>query len=229
MGCISDIHKAGRLPVMVGGSGQYMWSVLEGWRIPAVEPDPVFRESMYRRAEAEGVDSLYRELENIDPVCAAGMLPNNLRRIVRALEIYQQTGALPSSLREKRGLPYPVLIIGLNASREHLYGLIDRRVEQMVAAGFADEVKGLLKMGYDAGLPSMSSLGYRQMADHLAGRMVLQEAVQVIKYETHRFARGQYAWFRFSDTRIKWFETGNGAVEKILEVTGAFLGTAAQG
>ena len=224
--CISDIQESGSLPVLVGGSGQYMWSVLEGWRIPAVAPDPIYRESLLRRAESDGTNSLFRELENIDPACAAGMLPHNLRRIVRALEIYHKTGLLPSSLRGKKGLPYPVLIIGLTTAREHLYSLIDGRAEQMVAAGFDGEVKNLLDMGYHRGLPSMSSLGYRQMADHLAGNMSLQDALQAIKYETHRFARSQYAWFRPSDGRIQWFETGDESAEKVLSVAQRFMQTA---
>lgn len=227
--CIADIQEAGSLPVLVGGSGQYVWSVLEGWRIPAVAPDPVFRESMERRAESGGVNSLYRELEKIDPASAAGMLPHNLRRIVRALEIYHKTGLLPSSLRGKRGLPYPVLIIGLTAVREQLYRLIDRRAEQMIEAGFAEEVRKLLDMGYHSGLTSMSSLGYRQMADHLAGRISLQEALQTIKYETHRFARNQYAWFRPSDGRIQWFDADDGLADKAVEVTRRFLETAEKG
>jgi len=225
-GCIGDIQEAGGLPVMVGGSGQYVWSVVEGWRIPNVAPDPVFRQGLERRAESEGADSLYRELESIDPAAAAGMSPHNLRRIIRALEIYQKTGMPPSSLREKRGLPYPILIIGLTAAREHLYNLIDSRVDRMMEAGFIQEVKSLLDMGYGSGLPSMSSLGYRQVADHLAGRMGLQEAMQAIKYETHRFARNQYAWFRASDTRIQWFDAGDGTEDKVLEVTRRFLETA---
>jgi tRNA dimethylallyltransferase len=228
-GCITNIQEAGRLPVLVGGSGQYVWSVLEGWSIPAVAPDAVFRECLERRAESEGVSSLYRELENIDPASAARMLPHNLRRIIRALEIYDKTGKLPSSLREKRGLPYPVMVIGLTAKREHLYNLIDSRVDRMIAAGFEEEVQHLLDMGYHRDLASMSSLGYRQMADHLAGSISLQEAVQTIKYETHRFARNQNAWFRNTDGRIQWFETGDGLMEKTTEATRGFLRTAGQG
>jgi tRNA dimethylallyltransferase len=227
--CIAGIQEAGGLPVLVGGSGQYVWALLEGWSIPAVAPDPVFRERMMRRAETEGVDSLYRELEGIDPASAAGMLPNNLRRIIRALEIFDRTGKLPSSLREKRGLPYPVLIIGLTVGREQLYNLIDSRTDRMIAAGFMEEVQNLLDMGYSRDLPSMSSLGYGQMADHLAGRMGLQEAVQVIKYETHRYARNQYAWFRLSDGRIKWFETGDGITVEAMEVTRRFMHAAGRG
>jgi len=221
--CISDIQGRGALPVLVGGSGQYIWSVLEGWSIPSVEPDHAFREEMARRAENEGIHSLYCELQGIDPAAAGLMLPNNLRRIVRALEIYRKTGLPPSSLRSKNGLPYPVMIIGLTAVRDKLYNLIDRRTEAMMSAGFIDEVRNLLKMGYHGGLPSMSSLGYRQIIDHLSGRMGLDEAVQAIKYETHRFARSQYAWFHPSDDRITWFDVGEGLSEKVPALLAEFL------
>ncbi len=227
--CIASIQEAGRLPVLVGGSGQYVWALLEGWNIPAVAPDPIFRERMMRRAELEGVGSLYHELENIDPVSAAGMLPNNLRRIIRALEIHAKTGKLASSLREKKGLPYPALVIGLTAAREQLYDLIDSRTDRMMAAGFTGEVENLLDMGYRRELPSMSSLGYGQIADHLAGRMGLQEVVQKIKYETHRFARNQNAWFRLSDDRIRWFETGVATTDEVTKVISRFMQAAGQG
>jgi tRNA dimethylallyltransferase len=221
--CIADVHGRGALPVLVGGSGQYIWSVLEGWHIPSVEPDPVFRQEMTHRAEAEGVEGLYRELKGVDPDAAALMLPNNLRRIIRALEIHRKTGLKPSSLREKKGLPYPVLIMGLTTGRDRLYSLIDRRTDAMMSAGFIDEVKKLLKMGYGSELPSMSSLGYRQLIDHLSGRMVFEDAVQAIKYETHRFARSQYAWFRPSDNRIVWLDTDEGASEKALYLLKRFI------
>jgi len=228
LSCISDIQEREKLPVLVGGSGQYVWSVLEGWRIPAVAPDQDFRDCMMRRAENDGVSSLYHELEKIDPASAGGMSPNNLRRVVRALEIYHVTGLLPSSLRGKYGLQYPVLILGLTAGRQQLYSLIDKRAERMVEAGFIQEVKELLEMGYHTDLPSMSSLGYRQIADHLAGRMILQEAIQSIKFETHRFARGQYAWFRPSDARISWFNTRDLSPDVAMQTISRFLQTAGQ-
>ncbi len=223
MSCIADIQRRGALPVLVGGSGQYIWSVLEGWSIPSVEPDYAFREEMSRRAEKEGAGSLYHELEAIDPAAAALILPNNLRRIVRALEIHHKTGLRPSALRQKRGLPYPVLILGLTAARAYLYTLIDKRTDSMMSAGFVDEVRNLLNMGYGSRLPSMSSLGYRQMIDHLSGKIDITDAVQAIKYETHRFARSQYAWFHLADNRIQWFDASTGPVEKALDLLPGFL------
>jgi tRNA dimethylallyltransferase len=206
---ISDIKERGKLPVMVGGSGQYIWSVIEGWQIPGVKPDLDFRAKMEKVAAEEGADALYSRLLSIDPEAAAKILPGNLRRVIRALEIYGQTGQKPSVLQTKRPVLYPVLIIGLTAERDKLYAMINDRTDSMMAAGFVEEVQKLLQMGYLADLPSMSSLGYRQIASYLSGEIELAEAVQKIKFETHRFARGQYAWFRLRDNRIKWFNVSD--------------------
>jgi tRNA dimethylallyltransferase len=212
---IGNLQKSGKTPFLVGGSGQYIWSVLEGWKIPSVEPAPAFREALEDRAREKGVACLYRQLEDIDAVAAKKILPNNLRRIIRALEIYKQTGVKPSDQQGKAGIPYPALIIGFTAERQQLYSIIDCRTEQMVEAGFVEEVKGLIQKGYGPELPSMSSLGYGQISMYLSGILTLPEAVQRIKYETHRFARGQYAWFHLHDVRIKWFDISNAAESEI--------------
>ena len=203
---IKTIQSGDALPILTGGSGQYVWSVIEGWQIPEVEPDLGFRAEMEKLAGDSGADALYSKLVAIDPDAASKILPNNIRRVIRALEIYKQTGLKPSVLQTKNHVPYPVLIIGLTAKRAHLYEMINTRTDRMIEAGFVEEVQRLLKMGYSAGIPSMSSLGYRQIALYLNGELDLAEAVQKIKYETHRFARGQYAWFRLRDSRIRWFD-----------------------
>ena len=164
---ISDIQNRGKLPVMVGGSGQYVWSVMEGWHIPEVKPDTEFREKMEGIAAREGPAALYAKLVSIDPAGAAKILPGNLRRVIRALEIYEQTGLKPSVLQTKNQVPYPVLMIGLTAQREKLYTMINDRTDLMMASGFVEEVQKLLHMGYSADLPSMSSLGYREIASLL--------------------------------------------------------------
>jgi tRNA dimethylallyltransferase len=206
---ISDIKGSGKLPVMVGGSGQYVWSVIEGWNIPEVKPDLDFRAKMEKVAAEEGTDALYSRLVAIDPEAASKILPGNGRRIIRALEIYKQTGIRPSVLKTKSYVPYPVLMIGLTAQRVKLYEMIDERTDLMIASGFVEEVRNLLHMGYSADLPSMSSLGYRQIASYLSGDLDISTAVQKIKYETHRFARGQYAWFSQRDSRIRWFDVSD--------------------
>ena len=138
-----------------------------------------------------------------------------MRRTIRALEIYEKTGEKPSSLQTKKGHDFPVQIIGLTCDRERLYNRINLRTDRMMESGLVDEVKRLIEMGYTPGLPSMSSLGYRQITNYLAGSTSLKEAVQAIKYETHRFARNQYAWFGLNDSRISWFDTAGAVNEKI--------------
>jgi tRNA dimethylallyltransferase len=220
---ISGIKKRGKLPVMVGGSGQYVWSVIEGWQIPKVKPDPDFRERMEKVAAKEGNEALYSRLVSIDPAGAAKILPGNLRRVIRALEIYEQTGLKPSVLQSKSHVPYPVLIIGLTVDRDGLYAMINDRTDLMIASGFVEEVQKLLQMGFSADLPSMSSLGYRQIAAYLNREVELAAAVQKIKYETHRFARSQYAWFRLRDSRIKWFDATDDIQGKIDYTIQTFL------
>ena len=212
---IDRIQDTNKVPVMVGGSGQYIWSVIEGWQIPQVEPDHAFRDRLQLKAEKSGAYGLYKELSEIDPAAASKIDPNNLRRIIRALEIHYKTGNKPSELQTKRGVGFPVLIIGLTTDRHNLYTMIDQRTDRMIADGFVDEVKTLLSMGYNSDLPSMSSLGYRQMLMYLHGEIKLDAAIQKIKFETHRFARGQYVWFHLADNRIRWFTVGDNTENQI--------------
>lgn len=221
---IDDLHARRKLPILVGGSGQYIWSVVEGWKIPGVGPDQDFRNLMMSKANEIGTENLYQELAEVDPVAAGKILPNNLRRIIRALEIYHQTGIRPSELQAKVGIPYPVLIVGLTMDRNKLYEIINDRTDAMIKVGFIDEVRSLLAMGYSDDLPSMSSLGYRQIAMYLKGISSRADAIQKIKYETHRFARSQYAWFRLNDSRIKWIYADDDIKTKINYTIETFLG-----
>jgi tRNA dimethylallyltransferase len=212
---IQGIQSRERLPLLIGGSGQYIWSLIEGWQIPEVPPDPAFREELEQKALEHGTERLFRELEELDPVAAARMSPNNLRRIIRALEIHSKTGRKPSELQQKKGIDIPFLIIGLTADRKKLYEMIDARVDRMIETGLINEVKGLIDMGYGPELPSMSSLGYREIAAYLNNTIDLAGAVEKIKFETHRFARSQYSWFHLNDARINWFWVGNDIKDKI--------------
>ena len=209
---VKVIQQRGKLPLMVGGSGLYVWSIIEGWKIPQVLPNPRLRYDLETKAKEQGYHVLYRELQAIDPLAAAKIAPSNVRRIIRALEIYYTTGCLPSQLWRKQALNLPILIIGLTLERGELYRRIDCRVDKMIEKGWVKEVENLLKMGYALSLPSMSGIGYKQIGDFLQGRMSLTEAVQKVKYETHRLARHQYAWFRPSDGRIHWFDADHPSV-----------------
>ena len=204
---LKAIQQEGKLPLLVGGSGLYVWSLVEGWKIPEVPPDQKLRRQLEDRAEQEDSQSLYQELQDIDPVAAAKINPSNIRRIIRALEIYYATGQPPSQLQHKEAPAFSVLIIGLTQERSELYRRIDWRVDKMIQMGLVEEVEQLLKKGYSSSLPSMSGIGYKQIGQFLRGEMTLPEAIDKIKYETHRLARHQYAWFRLSDNRIHWFAT----------------------
>jgi len=205
---LKAIQQKGKLPVLVGGSGLYVWSLVEGWKIPQVTPNQELRRRLEARAEQEGSQSLYQELQDIDPSAAAKISPRNIRRVIRALEIYHATGQLLSQLQRKESPGFPILLIGLTQERSGLYRKIDWRVDKMIQRGLVEEVEQLLKKGYSSSLPSMSGIGYKQIGQFLRGEMTLPQpqSIDKIKYETHRLARHQYAWFRLSDSRIHWFD-----------------------
>ncbi|MFN2141558.1 MAG: tRNA (adenosine(37)-N6)-dimethylallyltransferase MiaA [Candidatus Promineifilaceae bacterium] len=204
---VDTVIANGRLPILVGGTGQYVMAIVEGWGIPEIAPHSKLR----RQLERLGSQELARWLAYLDPLAAGRIDPRNIRRVVRALEVILISGVPITDLQEKTPPPYKIKIIGLKRSRDDLYDRIDRRVDQMIAAGLVDEVARLNKRGYGAHLPAMSGLGYRQILAYLRGEMSLPEAVDRIKFETHRFARQQATWFREDDPRITWFPAGDPA------------------
>jgi len=227
---LKAIKQQGKLPLLVGGSGLYVWSLVEGWKIPQVPPDQKLRRQLEARAEQEDSQSLYQELQDIDPVAAAKINPNNTRRIIRALEIYQTTGQPPSQLQRKEAPGFPIMVIGLTRKRSELYRKIDWRADKMIQMGLVEEVEQLLQKGYSPSLPSMSGIGYKQIGQFLRGEMTLPQAIDRIKYETHRLARHQYAWFRLSDNRIHWFDTSEAeakdnfaALNKVKDIIEGFI------
>lgn len=222
---VAVIQRHSRLPLLVGGSGLYVWSIVEGWKIPPVAPNPELRYSLEMRAKKEGTYALYKELQKVDPVAATKIMPNNLRRIVRALEVCQATGNCISRLWRKEPPPFPVLIIGLTTRREDLYRRIDSRVDDMIKQGLVEEVKDLMAKGYTLELPSMSGIGYKQIGMFLQGKIDLPTAIQQIKYATHRFARHQHAWFRLDDVRIHWFDISEDVQKKTSNLVEAFIAT----
>jgi tRNA dimethylallyltransferase len=220
---IEDMQKRHKLPFLVGGSGLYVWSIIEGWKIPPVAPDVEIRHSLEIRAKEEGSYTLYQELQKLDPVAATKIMPTNLRRVIRALEICQTTGQPVSKLWQKKPPPYPVLIIGLTMQRANLYRRIDSRVDEMIKQGLIDEMKALMAKGYSLDLPSMSGIGYKQIGKFLQGQTDLTTAVEQMKNETHRFARHQYAWFHLNDARIHWFNEYNDIQKEATGLITAFL------
>jgi tRNA dimethylallyltransferase len=225
---LKAIQQKGNLPLLVGGSGLYVWSMVEGWKIPHVPPDPKLRSQLEARAEQEGSQRLHLELQDVDPTAAEKINPSNTRRIIRALEVYSATGQPSSRLQGKEVPDFPTLLIGLTQERSELYEMIDCRVDRMIQRGLVEEVEKLLKKGYGPSLPSMSGIGYRQITQFLRNEMTLPEAIERIKYETHRLARHQNAWFRPGDSRIRWFNTSrakaHGNLTTLSEVKGLIEG-----
>jgi len=221
---IADIEQRNKLPLLVGGSGLYVWSVLEGWKIPSVPPDLEFRHSLEERAAKAGKDELYQELVRVDPIAAQGIDPRNVRRVIRALEVHRSTRTPLSQLRRKQAPPFKTLIIGLTADRAELYRRINLRVDEMIKQGLVEEVKRLVNMGYDLNLPAMSGIGYKQIGMFLKDELTLDAAIQQIKFETHRFVRHQYNWFRLKDDRIQWFNIQRKVDQEITALIAKFIG-----
>jgi tRNA dimethylallyltransferase len=213
---IKNIQNRGKKPFLVGGTGQYVWAILEGWTIPKVPPDSGYRKGLEERAK-DNADTLYQELRLLDPTAAEKIDPHNVRRVIRALEV-SRNKPFSQSIGKKTP-PFEYSIIGLTMPRKELYRRVDARVDDMIKNGFVDEVKRLIESGYSLSLPSMSSIGYREIGQYLQGKMTIDEAVYKIKTSTHRFIRHQYAWFKLSDNRIKWFNTSSfkeSAVEELV-------------
>jgi tRNA dimethylallyltransferase len=223
---LADIWSRGKRAFLVGGTGQYVWSLLEGWQVPRVGPDWGLRRSLEERARREGAGVLHRELAAVDPEAAARIDPRNVRRVVRALEVYRLTGRPLSSWQEKLQPEFAALILGIDLPRSELYRRIDERVEHMLAAGLVDEVRGLLARGYGPTLPPLSGIGYRQVCQYLAGEASLAEATEKMKTETHRLARMQSTWFRRDDQRIHWLAADGDVYAEAERLVGASLRSA---
>ena len=213
---IDDIFSRGRQPLLVGGTGLYVRAVTEGLQIPAVPPNAELRAQLEERAAQAGSDQLYQELKRIDPAAASKIDPRNVRRTIRALEVYLATGRKFSAAGAAAPPPFAVRRIGLTLPRDELYRRADARVDEMIARGWLDEVRGLAAK-YAGGLPALSSLGYPQLGAVLRGEMTIDAAAQAIKHHTHRFIRHQYAWFRPSDPRIEWFDVSRATFSDVVK------------
>jgi tRNA dimethylallyltransferase len=193
---IAEVAARGRMPLLVGGTGQYLAALLEGWHIPRVAPQPELRAALEREAGQHGAAALHTRLALIDPVAAAGILPTNVRRVIRALEVYQLTGRPISEQQQKQPPPYRTKTLWLTRPAAELYDRIDARVDAMLAAGLLAEVHGLVERGYGWELPAMSGLGYREFQPYFTGHATLEDAITRLKFDTHAFARRQPGWFR---------------------------------
>ncbi len=215
---ITEIQARGRLPFLVGGAGQYIRAVVEGWEIPRQAPDHRLRETLEQWAGEIGPDSLHNRLGVLDPQAAERIDPRNLRRTVRALEVIFHTGRRFSDQRLRGPAPYRTLTLGLMRPRPELYARVDARIQTMLEAGLVAEVQGLLAQGYSPDLPTFSAIGYKQILDHLQGHGSLEEAVVQIKRLTRQFVRRQANWFKESDPSINWFQFNDETEDEMVKL-----------
>jgi len=228
---IDGLLAAGRTALLVGGAGLYVRAVIDGLDIPPARPDPKFRKQMTELAAGRGREHVYDLLKRVDMETAARLHPNDLKRVIRALEVYEQTGA-PMSQQygpTRRTITrYPNTVqFGLTMDRQALYQRIDRRVDAQLGAGLVDEVAGLLAKGYDLNLPALQGLGYKELAPYIKGSCSLGEATEAIKRGTRRFAKRQLTWFR-ADNRIRWIDSTDLTPTEVADTIVQFLRDAGQ-
>ena len=214
---IEQILARGRLPFLVGGTGQYIQAVVEDWGVPEQQPDERLRGILEAWGKQIGAVELHRRLSLIDPLAASRMETNNLRRSVRALEVIFHTGKLFSSQKRKGEPVYRLIKIGLTLPRPVLFERIDARIDRMVEGGLLEEVKGLLGQGFDVQLPAFSAIGYREMMRVIQGEISLEVAAILMKRATHQFVRRQANWFKLADPTIAWFDLQVSTLAEIRE------------
>ena len=212
---IADIHTRSKLPFLVGGTGQYIRAVTEGWTPPEVKPDERLRDELGRMKDEKGFQWLHDKLKTVDAVAAEKIDPRNFRRTIRALEVIMITGKKFSEQRGQTDSPYHLVTIGLTRPRPELFARVNARIEAMFANGFLEEVKGLLEKGYAPTLPTLSAIGYRECVAVLERRIKLEEARQLIGRATRVLVRRQANWFKESDPNIAWFRVEEGIVDRI--------------
>ena len=196
---MEEIYRHGQLPIVVGGTGFYIQALLKDIDFDESSGELPCRKELEETARREGGAVLYERLKQVDPESAEAIHPNNVKRVIRALEFYQETGQ-PISLHNKeqkeKQPPYTYAYFVLNDDRARLYERIDRRVDRMVEQGLVEEVRWLKEHGYDRSLVSMQGLGYKELFPYLDGTCSLEEAVEIIKRDTRHFAKRQITWFK---------------------------------
>ncbi len=206
---IAGVQRRGKLPLLVGGTGQYIRAVTEGWKPPAVKPDPRLRSELARIAEEKGPEPLYRRLQALDPEAAEKIHVRNARRTIRALEVILTTGRKFSEQQLHGDSPYRIIAIGLRRPRPELYARIDARIEAMFQAGLLDEVRGLLDKGYGPEVPALSAIGYRECIRVLRREWTVEQAKAEMRRATRAYVRRQANWFKETDPGIHWFEAAD--------------------
>ena len=205
---IEAIRRRGRYPVLVGGTGYYVTALLRGYDFEPVPPDPALRQRLEEEYRRLGAEALHRQLAAVDPERARAIHPHDRKRLVRALEIWHQTGIPPSRFEPPRQGPlaYDARCYGLTAPREQVYRAIAQRVDRQLARGLVEEVRRLLEAGYDPDLPALQALGYKEIVGYLRGEYDLEEARRRLIRNTRRYAKRQWTWFRHQLPEVRWFD-----------------------
>ncbi|MBA7493493.1 tRNA dimethylallyltransferase [subsurface metagenome] len=223
--CIDDILNRGKIPFLVGGSGLYIRSVIDDLHFA----DNIFnkreRDKLKNRIETEGLKSLYMELIKVDEEYSKKIGSNDIRRIIRALEVYYTSGKKFSSFQKQwkeRKSIYDLTMIGLNKNRDELYNDIEKRVDNMISSGLFDEVEGLIKKGYGNKFALKQAIGYREVLSFFNDELTKEEAIKLIKKNTRNFAKRQLTWLR-ADPRVNWFfikknKKFDSIINKIIEI-----------
>ena len=213
---ITEINQRGKVPIIVGGTGLYIRAVTHHYQFSEAANNSEIRNQLQRKAEIEGADSLHEELKRVDPVRAQEIHPNNVQRVIRALEIYYETGNVPSNKQKKmeqeRESLYQLAIVGLTMNRELLYKRIDERVDLMVKQGVLEEAKMLYSQDITDSLAA-KAIGYKEFFPYLSGESSLEDAVQLLKRNSRRYAKRQFTWFR-NQMNVEWFSMDEGPFSK---------------
>lgn len=222
---VEGILRRNSLPFLVGGTGQYVYAFLEGWTPPSGEQDPALRERLEAVAENLGSEVLHEMLMEVDPIRAEEIDARNVRRVIRALEIFNVTGIPPSQQRIKQPPPYDILRIGIFRPRTELYERIDQRIERMIEQGWEAEVRSLIEVEELEKSPAMSAIGYREITSYIRGEISLIEAAAEIKKQNRKLVRRQANWFKIDDPLIHWFEASTDPVSDISRLIENWLET----
>ncbi len=205
---IAQVAARGHLPILVGGTGLYVRAALDPYEFTQVEVDWAYREGLQRLAVRHGPEHLHSILREVDPAAAAKLHPNDLRRVIRALEVHHHTGERISdwqAVSQAKPALYDILMIGLTRPRDELYARIDARVEMMIGDGLIDELQRLVEQGFAEDSIAGQALGYKELLPYLRGETSLEAAVELLKRDTRRYAKRQLSWFR-ADPRVEWID-----------------------
>jgi tRNA dimethylallyltransferase len=220
---LEDIWSRGRLPVLAGGSGQYVWALLEGWQVPRVEPNPALRAELEALVANGGPEALRARLAALDPAAAETIDVANSRRVIRAIEVISSTGRTLAACQTRRPIGADALVIGLRLPREQLYERLDARTDAMYASGLIAEVEALRMAGYGDTSAVRGGVGYKEVSAYLDGEYDLEEAIRRHKNANHRLVRRQNAWFKDTDERIHWLDTNEDASSDAVEMARKWL------